>query len=68
MSSNWTDLVRRRGFSIESLNYGVLWRFGYLKDTDDALVEKMAIDLAVSHSRTGGLLSNPVSQEVAVWN
>lgn len=67
-SSNWTDLVKRRGFPVESLNYGVLWRFGYLIDTDDALVEKMALELAVSNSRTGGLLSNPVSQEVSLWN
>ena len=68
MSSNWTDLVKRREFPVERLSYGVLWRFGYLKDTDDALVEKMALDLAISNSRNGGLLSNPVSQEVFLWN
>lgn len=67
VSRNWTELLKRRGFPVESLSYGVLWRFGYLKDTDDALTKKMALDLSVSHTRAGGLFSNPVSQEVSFW-
>lgn len=67
LSTNWADLLKRRGFPVESLRYGVLWRFGYLKDTDEALVRKMAMDLSVSNTRTGGLFSNPVSQEVSFW-
>ncbi len=66
-SANWTELVRRRGFAVTSVKCGVLWRFGYLKDTDDALVKKMALDLSVSKTRAGGLLSNPVFQEVSFW-
>ena len=67
VSSNWTDLLKRRGFPLNSLRYGVLWRFGYMKDTDEALAAKMAMDLSVSNTRTGGLFSNPVSQEVSFW-
>ncbi|MCD4708762.1 MAG: hypothetical protein K8S62_13595 [Candidatus Sabulitectum sp.] len=66
-SENWTELLKRRGFPVESLRYSVLWRFGYLKDTDEALTKKMALDLSVSHTRAGGLFSNPVSQEVSFW-
>ncbi len=67
VSKNWTSLLKRRGFPVDSLRYSVLWRLGYLKDTDEALVKKMALDLSVSNTRAGGLLSNPVSQEVAFW-
>ncbi|MCK5131085.1 MAG: hypothetical protein KAR40_02910 [Candidatus Sabulitectum sp.] len=67
VSENWTDLLKRRGFPVESLRYSVLWRFGYLKDTDEALTKKMALDLSVSNTRAGGLFSNPVSQEVSFW-
>ncbi len=67
VSANWTDLLKRRGFPVESVRWGVLWRLGYLKNTDEALARKMALDLAVSHTRTGGLFSNPVSQEVSFW-
>lgn len=67
VSKNWTALLKRRKFPVDSLRYGVLWRFGYLKDTDEALVKKMALDLSVSNTRAGGLFSNPVSQEVAFW-
>ncbi|MEA3265463.1 MAG: hypothetical protein U9P42_00775 [Candidatus Fermentibacteria bacterium] len=67
VSRNWTDLLKRRGFQVDSLSYSVLWRFGYLKDTDEALAGKMALDLSVSNTREGGLFSNPVSQEVAFW-
>lgn len=67
ISENWTDLLKRRGFAVESLRYGVLWRLGYLKDTDEALTKKMALDLSVSDTRASGLFSNPVSQEVSFW-
>jgi hypothetical protein len=67
VSNNWTELLKRRGFPVESVRCGVLWRFGYLMDTDEALIQKMAMDLSVSRTRTGGLLSNPVSQEVSLW-
>ncbi len=67
VSKNWTDLLKRRGFPVDSLRFSVLWRFGYLKDTDEALARKMALDLSVSNTREGGLFSNPVSQEVAFW-
>ena len=67
ISENWTELLKRRGFPVVSLRYGVLWRFGYLKDTDEALAMKMALDLSVSKTREGGLFSNPVSQEVSSW-
>lgn len=67
VSENWTELLKRRGFPVVSLRYGVLWRFGYLKNTDEALALKMALDLSVSNTREGGLFSNPVSQEVSSW-
>jgi len=67
VSGNWTDLLERRGFPVDSVRWGVLWRLGYLKNTDEALARKMALDLAVSRTRTGGLFSNPVSQEVSFW-
>ncbi|MCK5786917.1 MAG: hypothetical protein KAH54_10230 [Candidatus Sabulitectum sp.] len=67
ISENWTDLLKRRGFAVASLSYGVLWRFGYLKNTDEALARKMALDLSCSKTREGGLFSNPVSQEVVPW-
>ena len=66
-SANWTALVKRRGFAVEAVNSSVLWRFGYLEGTDEALMKKMALDLSVSNTRTGGLLSNPVFQEVSFW-
>lgn len=65
--ANWTGILKRRGFPVESVYTGTLWMFGYLKELDDSLVEKLAMDLAVSGSRTGGLLSNPVFQEVSLW-
>jgi hypothetical protein len=67
MSGNWTDLLKRRGFAVDYVRWGVLWRLGYLNNTDEALARKMAMDLAVSQTRTGGLFSNPVSQEVSFW-
>ncbi len=67
VSENWTELLKRRGFPVEALRCGVLWRFGYLKGTDEALIKKMAMDLSVSDTREGGLFSNPVSQEVSFW-
>ncbi|MCD6589558.1 MAG: hypothetical protein J7K88_13515 [Candidatus Fermentibacteraceae bacterium] len=67
VSGNWTDLLERRGFPVNSVRWGVLWRLGYLKNTDEALARKMALDLAVSQTRTSGLFSNPVSQEVSFW-
>jgi len=66
-SNNWTELLNRRGFPVKSVRLGALWRFGYLTDSDEALIQKMAMDLSVSRTRTGGLLSNPVSQEVSIW-
>jgi phosphoribosylformylglycinamidine (FGAM) synthase PurS component len=65
--ANWTDILKRRGFPVVSVHRKTLWMFGYLKDLDDSLVRSMAMDLAVSGSRTGGLLSNPVFQEVTPW-
>ncbi len=67
VSDNWTELLKRRGFPVESLRCSVLWRLGYLKNTDEALTRKMALDLSVSRTRAGGLFSNPVSQEVSFW-
>jgi hypothetical protein len=67
VSENWAELLKRRGFAVESVRFGVLWRLGYLKDTDEALTRKMALDLSVSRTRAGGLFSNPVSQEVSFW-
>ncbi len=68
ISDNWTELLKRREFPVLSLSHSVLWRMGYLIDTDEALVKKMALDLAVSKSRSSGLFSNPISQEVFFWS
>ncbi len=65
--SNWTSILKRRGFPVDSVHRRTLWMFGYLKEIDDSLAAKLAMDLSVSGSRTGGLLSNPVSQEVIPW-
>lgn len=65
--ANWAGILKRRGFPVASVHTGVLWMFGYLKELDDSLVGKLALDLSVSGSRTGGLLSNPVFQEVHPW-
>lgn len=67
VGANWTDILRRRGFPVESVHRRILWMFGYLMELDDSLVDRMAMDLAVSSNRTGGLLSNPVFQEVRPW-
>lgn len=65
---NWSAILQRRGFPVGGVSTGVLWMFGYLKDLDESLVKKMAMDLSVSGSRSGGLLSNPVFQEVRPWS
>lgn len=67
IGANWTDILKRRGFPVNTVHRGTLWMFGYLKDLDDSLVRKMAMELAVSGNRTGGLLSNPIFQEVRSW-
>lgn len=64
---NWTGILKRRGFPVESVRCGVLWKLGYLADVDDSLAAGMTMDLAVSRSRGSGLFSNPVSQEVRLW-
>ncbi|PIE52737.1 hypothetical protein CSA37_04770 [Candidatus Fermentibacteria bacterium] len=64
---NWTAILKRRGFPVEKVSTGVLWLFGYLQELDDSLVEKLVSDLSVSTSRSAGLLSNPVFQEVRSW-
>lgn len=65
--NNWASILKRRGFPVESVHRRTLWMFGYLSEIDDSLAAKLAMDLSVSGSRTGGLLSNPVSQEVIPW-
>lgn len=65
--ANWAGILKRRGFPVSNVKTGVLWMFGYLKELDDSLVGKLALDLSVSESRTGGLLSNPIFQEVHSW-
>ncbi len=65
--NNWASILKRRGFPVEAVHRRTLWMFGYLREIDDSLAAKLAMDLSVSGSRTGGLLSNPVSQEVIPW-
>lgn len=67
VGENWTGILKRRGFPVVSVHRKTLWLLGYLSELDDALIRKMAMDLAVSSSRSGGLLSNPVFQEVSFW-
>lgn len=67
VGANWREILKRRGFPVQAVFRKTLWMFGYLKDLDDSLVSTMAMKLAVSSDRTGGLLSNPVFQEVTPW-
>ncbi len=64
-SMNWSMLLARRGFPVERVHWGVLWRFGYSAGTDD--IEKLALKASLSESRDSGLLANPVSQEALPW-
>ncbi len=67
IGANWREILKRRGFPVQAVHRRTLWMFGYLKDLDDSLVNRMAMELAVSSNRTGGLLSNPIFQEVTPW-
>ncbi len=64
-SLNWSQLLPRRGFPVQSVRWGVLWRFGFPPGSRD--IETLAMRASVSGSRGSGLLSNPVSQEAVPW-
>lgn len=64
-SMNWSMLLSRRGFPVEGVRWGVLWRFGFAHDADD--IESLAMKASLSESRESGLLCNPVSQEALPW-
>lgn len=65
-SETWTSVISRAGYKVSSVGCSVLWRLGF----DASLPVKTALafgdEVAVSRSRKGGLLSNPVSQSVRV--
>ncbi len=67
VGSDWAEILKRRGFPVLSVRRGTLWSLGYLDEIDESLASRLAMDLAVSGSRTGGLLSNPIFQEVLPW-
>lgn len=64
-SMNWSSLLSRRGFPVESVRWGVLWRFGFAPGPGD--IESLAMGASLSESRESGLLANPVSQEALPW-
>lgn len=66
LSENWSRLLSRRGFPVERVKWGVLWRFGYPLETSDP--QTFAMKAALSGTREEGLLANPVSQEALPWN
>ncbi len=64
-SMNWSTLLPRRGFPVERVRWGVLWRFGF--GTDAGSIGELAMRASLSESRDSGLLANPVSQEALPW-
>lgn len=64
-SVNWSQLLARRGFPVQRVRWGVLWRFGFVAGTAD--IEILAMRASISESRDSGLLANPVSQEALPW-
>jgi len=64
-SMNWSMLLARRGFPVERVRWGVLWRFGFEAGTGE--IGALAMKASVSGSRDSGLLANPVSQEALPW-
>jgi len=62
---NWSMLLARRGFPVDSVKWGVLWRFGFEAGTGE--IGALAMKASVSGSRDSGLLANPVSQEALPW-
>lgn len=64
-SINWSMLLPRRGFPVERVRWGVLWRFGFGADSGD--IGALAMKASLSESRDSGLLANPVSQETLPW-
>lgn len=65
-SDNWSVVLARRGFPVEKVRWGVLWRFGFAEGTQDPV--GLAMKAALSETRELGLLANPVSQEALPWN
>jgi len=64
VSENWTAILRRNGYEVESVCWSVLWRFGFASDISESIARKKALELTVSTSRDHGLLANPVSQKI----
>lgn len=65
-SETWTSMVARAGLAVSSVSCSVLWRLGF--DAGLAVEDALAFarDVAVSTTRSSGLLSNPVSQSVRI--
>lgn len=66
-SAGWSSVIGRAGFPVTGVRCKVLWRLGYRGGASpEGLLEK-ARAVAVSVTRSRGLLSNPVSQTAEVF-
>jgi hypothetical protein len=66
LSENWTSILSGKGFPFERVVHSILWRLGFSAGTQAAEASRRSIAVAVTSSREGGLLANPVSQSVRV--
>ena len=66
LSANWTAVMEKRDFPVDSVDFGTLWRMAWPAGTDAASAEEMALSISTSTSRERGLLGNPVSQRITI--
>ena len=66
VSENWTDILCRRGFGLEKVEYSVLWLLGFPPSLTMEKAEARAREITVSTARDRGLLANPVSQKIRI--
>lgn len=65
-SETWTSVISRAGYGVTSVSFSVMWRLGFDPSLPSGTAMAYADEIAVSRSRKGGLLSNPVSQSVRI--
>ena len=65
-SENWTSVMGKRGFPVESVRFETLWRLAWPAGTSLSEAREMALAVSTSRSRESGLLGNPVFQRITL--
>ncbi|NLP05527.1 hypothetical protein GX411_06230 [Candidatus Fermentibacteria bacterium] len=66
-SAGWSSVIGRAGFPVAEVRCKVLWILGYPGSATTGEVLEKAGAVAVSVTRSRGLLSNPVSQTARIF-